>query len=321
MHAFLLAGGYATRLWPLTERRAKPLLPLAGKPMVSHILEGIPAEIPVTVSTNAAFEKDFLAWKAGTGRANLKVVIERTRSDDEKLGALGALAQWAETEKIDDDVLLLAGDNYLGFSIARFLQAFHPDTALIAAYDIGGKEEAKKFGTVVTGPDGVTVTGFEEKPAEPKTTLVSTGCAVLPKSALPILQDYAKRKPDNLGGIFEELLAKGRKVECFRFTERWFDVGSFEAYLEATRALAGERMVMAEGVTFERSTSEGAVVIGKGCVIRDCRLRDVVVFEGCVLEDCVLERCVIDDNCRLLRTDLTGKMLRKGTVLERKEAF
>jgi glucose-1-phosphate thymidylyltransferase len=136
-----------------------------------------------------------------------------------------------------------------------------------------------------------------------------------------VLREFARRKPDNMGGIFEELLAKGRRVECFRFTEPWFDVGSFEAYLDATRALVGARMLMADGASFTESSTDGAVVVGKGSSVRNCTLRDTVVFEGCVLEDCVLERCIVDDGCRLLRADLTGKMLRKGTVLERKEPF
>lgn len=315
MHAFILAGGFATRLWPLTERRAKPLLPLAGKPMLTHIIDNIPPHIPVTVSTNAVFEKDFQTWKRAIPRSNVTVRIEHTTSDDEKLGTLGATAQWVSEERINDDILLLTGDNYFGFKLSSFIDQFHGNT-LIAAYDIGDAAKASAFGTIITEPDKRTVTAFEEKPKEPKSSLVSTGCSVLPHAVIPDLLSYAKIKPDNVGGIFEELLRLGRRVECFTFTDPWFDIGSFEAYLEATRALVGNQTLTHEAQPID-NTCEGSVVIGKGSRIQQSTLRDVVVFEGCTIEDCVLENCIIDDGCELRGIDLAGKMIRAATRLVR----
>jgi GTP:adenosylcobinamide-phosphate guanylyltransferase len=79
MHAFILAGGFATRLWPLTEKRAKPLLPLAGKPLLTHLLEKIPRDIPVTVSTNAAFANGFSEWQKMIDRPT-DLIIEGTKA-------------------------------------------------------------------------------------------------------------------------------------------------------------------------------------------------------------------------------------------------
>jgi glucose-1-phosphate thymidylyltransferase len=179
MHAFILAGGFATRLWPLTESRAKPLLPLAGKPLLSHIVQMIPAHIPITVITNAAFGESFTAWKKENPRDNLTIRIEQTKSDDEKLGTLGATAQWITDDHITDDILLLTGDNYFGFSMETFLAAYHPGTALVAAYDIVEKAKASAFGTIILNADGTCIDGFEEKPTDPKSSLVSTGCSIL----------------------------------------------------------------------------------------------------------------------------------------------
>ena len=83
MRAFILAGGFATRLWPLTEKRAKPLLPLRGKPILTHLVEKIPADLPVTVSTNAAFEDAFEEWRRDLGRSETEIVVEGTKHDDE----------------------------------------------------------------------------------------------------------------------------------------------------------------------------------------------------------------------------------------------
>ncbi len=314
MRAFILAGGFATRLWPLTESRAKPLLPLAGTPIITSIVRGIPANVPVTVSTNAGFADAFREWAQQLGR-DVEVLVEDTAHDDHKLGALGALAHWLQTQRVEDDVLVLTGDNYFGFTFQHFLAAWRPGTALLAAYDLGSLEAAKAFGTVCTGADGKTVTAFVEKPAVPESALVSTGCVLLPKECRALLLDFARRKPDNLGGIFEELLAQAFPVEAFRFTEPWFDIGSFPAYLEATRALVGERAVLAEGAVCEDCACVGSVVLGKGSRAHKCELTNVVLFDDCDVEDCVLRDCILDSGCRLRGVDLTGQMLRAGTVL------
>ncbi len=314
MQSFILAGGFATRLWPLTEKRAKPLLPLAGKPIITHLLEKIPLEIPVTVSTNAVFADAFEEWRAQQKRPNLTIMIEDVRADDHKLGALGATAEWIKSVKLDEDVLLLTGDNYCGFSFDAFLKAYVPGTPLLAAYDLHDLERAKSFGTVILEYDGKNVKAFEEKPAEPKSALVSTGCSVIPRETLPTLLLYAIRKPDNVGGIFEEFLHRHIPVQCFTFSEPWFDIGSFEAYLEATRAIVGEK-VISDGTIDPQSTCEGSIVIGKGSVVKNSTLRNVVVFENTVIDDCVLEDCIIDNACTLKGIDLTGKMLRAGTTL------
>ncbi len=319
MKAFILAGGFATRLWPLTESRAKPLLPLAGKPLLTHIVEKIPAEIPVTVSTNAVFEESFHEWKKTINRSNLQIRIEQTKSDDEKLGTLGATAQWITTENISDDILLLTGDNYFGFDMQSFVDAFHSDAALVAAFDIGDVRKASAFGTVIVDADGKKIIGFEEKPAEPKTSLVSTGCSVLPKSVIPDLLAFAKVKPDNVGGIFEELLRLGKPVDCFRFSEEWFDIGSFETYLEATQALVGQTVLTGNGSLAKETETTGSVVLGKETTVTASKLENTVIFDGCTVEDCVLDRCVIDDGCELRGVDLTGKMIRRNTRLIRKD--
>jgi glucose-1-phosphate thymidylyltransferase len=315
MHAFILAGGFATRLWPLTEARAKPLLPLAGKPLLSHIIENIPAHIPVTVSTNAAFGTDMQEWQKTIKRTGVDVHIEHTRNDDEKLGTLGATAQWIGLKNIKDDILLLTGDNYFGFDMNTFIAQYKPSTALVAAYDVVELPKASAFGTIILKEDGIRIDAFEEKPKEPKSSLVSTGCSILPLDVIPDLIAFAKVKPDNVGGIFEELLRLGKTVECFRFTEPWFDIGSFEAYLEATKVLVGDHVLKTDKEHMKETMTEGSVVIGAGCNIQSSTLRDTVIFEHCIIDDCVLERCIIDDNCELRGVDLTGKMIRAGTVL------
>ena len=321
MKAFVLAGGFATRLWPLTEKRAKPLLPLAGKPLLTHLVEKIPEGIPITVSTNAVFAVDFENWKSQVSslKSQVSILIEDAGHEGEKLGALGAVAKWVREEKIHEDVLLLAGDNYIGFSIEEFLKEYrsHP---LLAAYDIRDKEKARQLGTVVA--EGKNVRAFEEKPQNPRSTLVSTGCFVLPAHSLAELTAFAKEKPDNIGGVFEHFLKVGSPIECIAFTEPWFDIGSFEAYLEATKALVGDNVLdggyQYTSILKQSNILLGSVVLGKNSDVKRSTLKNVVLFEDCVIEDCILENCILDNGCILQGVDLTGKMLRENTKLVRK---
>lgn len=317
MRAFILAGGFATRLWPLTEKRAKPLLPLAGIPILTHLLGKIPAAIPATVSTNATFRLGFEEWIRGFDRTHVELVIEDTQHDDHKLGALGALSQWITGRGIQEDILVLTGDNYLGFSLDAFIAAYQPGTALLAAHDIGDLAKASAFGTVLTHPnDPHTVGGFEEKPREPKTTLVSTGCSILPATAFQILVGYAEHHPDNVGGIFEEFLRQGIPVRCFTFSEPWLDIGSFSSYLDAHRLLVAGRAIVHPSASLAGGETHGSIVIGESSTVTRTHLTDAIVFDRCVIDDCILRNCVVDDDCVLRGVDLSDKMIRAGTVLE-----
>lgn len=314
MQAFILAGGFATRLWPLTERRAKPLLPLAGKPIINYLVETIPTTMPIAVSTNTAFAADFAAWKDQYGFNNVTIIEEHSVSDDKKLGALGALSQWITQQNIQDDILLLAGDNYFGAPLTSIIDVFNGQNPLVATCNIGSLEQAKSFGTVLT--EGEQIIGFEEKPLQPKSTLISTGASIIPRAYLPVLQEYAAIKPDNIGGIFEELLA--REVVIYNTTPSgdWFDIGSFWAYLEATNCLLHNQPQSADLDQIHHSRLEGATVIGEDVVVQDCILKNTVVFGNCVLTNCILEDCVIDTGCTLSNIDLTGKMIRAHSRLE-----
>jgi glucose-1-phosphate thymidylyltransferase len=339
MHVFILAGGFATRLWPLTEKRAKPLLPVAGKPLLSYAVEKIPEELDITISTNAIFEKDFLQWKKSQTRKNLVLSIEDAGHEGEKLGALGAVAHWIQANAINDDILLLAGDNYSSCDMKHFISLFR-DQPLVAGHDIGDTDLARQFGTILlkeglpsprgggVGPacrtgrgGGISrVTSFEEKPLHPASTIVSTGWWILPKSSLAILSEYAATHPDNVGGLFEEFLQRNVPVDCFIFSELWKDIGSFEAYLSLHRALVGESTLAHSTATTDAGTVlRGSNDLGPHSIVQKSTLSDCILFGNSRITDCILTRCIIDEGCTLEGIDLTDQMLRAGTELKMKE--
>ncbi len=313
MKCLILAGGFATRLWPFTEKRAKPLLPIAGKALLTHTLERLPMGMPIIISTNQAYARDFENWAKDFPERKIDIFIEDAHSDDAKPGALAGVSLAIRKLNLDSNILLIAGDNYFGFDLAKFTGKYE-NKPLIACYDIQDLNEAKKFGVVVE--KWGKVIEFQEKPENPKSTLVSAGCYVLPAGLLPKVVEYAREYADNLGGLFEYFLRQGEVVQTFSFTEPWFDIGSFGAYLEAHKLLVGENQIIGENFSRDNSQLSGAIVIGDNVKLSDCEIVDSVILDNCELHDCVIKNSVIDQNCKLRGLDLDHKILRENVRIE-----
>lgn len=307
----LLAGGFATRLWPLTEKRAKPLLPLAGKALIRHILDGLPHDFRVIISTNQQFEEAFSALVGEYEDRDIEVFIEDSESDKKKKGALAATALVIDHFKVDSPLLLIAGDNYFGFSLEDFWNSYQGRT-LLASYDTKSLEAAKQFG-VVSIENG-KLASFIEKPLDPPSTLISTGCYLFEPAHLPHIADYSQVAADNLGGIFEYLLEKEAEIDVFPFEEDWIDIGSFESYLQAhSQLLKGQRIHPSSQVV---DCELGAAVdIGADCVVENSVLEQVIIMDGCRIKNARLRGCVIDEDCVIEGVDLDHKMIREGTQL------
>lgn len=325
MKCIILAGGFATRLWPLTENKAKPLLHLKDKPLISHIVEGLPADIEIIISTNAVFEEAFIEWKKSYPHRLIKVFVEDSTDDQVKKGALGATALVIEREKIDEDLMLIAGDNYFGFALSEFIRSFKGNP-LLAAYDIGDLHAARKFGVVIASDNPSDseestckhVIGFQEKPSEPKSTLVSTGCYLFPQKNLTDIVEYSRQHNDNLGGIFEHLLQKGDVIDVFSFTEKWFDVGSFEGYLKANQDLL-EGQIIESGLVKKEGHNQlkGGVYLGNGVQIENSTIENSVILSNSFIQNCVIRNCIVDENCKLKNIDLSHKMIRQKSLIEK----
>ena len=309
MKTLILAGGFATRLWPLSEKHAKPLLLLAGKTILAHILEKISQEANVVLLTNKKFESAFRLELDSLGRENVEIFCEDAHSDGEKLGALGAISVACQELKIEDDLLVLAGDNLLPALQISDLES-DSDSARIAVRQLETKEEARKFGVVEL--EGERVIGFEEKPDFPKSTLVSTGFLFFGKNILPIVHEYAKKSPDALGGIFPELLRKEVSISAVKVGGEWFDIGSFETYLGAHKSLQSKAVILGKNVQEKICTYSGKVFLGDNVCVENCMLHDVIVYPGTILKNCHITTSVIDQNCELEGLDLSQKLVRNG---------
>lgn len=315
MKVLILAGGFATRLWPLTEKRAKPLLLLNGKPLISHIVDKIPEDLEIIVSTNQIFKADFEKWQTGYSKRKIEIFIEDSGSDDTKKGALGATSLVIQAKNLEEDLILIAGDNYFDFSFPDFIKTFQGNP-LMAVFDIKSKDEAKKFG-VVNMDETKQVKSFEEKPLEPKSTLVSTGLYIFPKNNLKDIIHYAKNKSDDLGGIFEYFMKeKAQRVDCFTFDQGWYDIGSFAAYIDANQTLQKEKMIKRNSAFVDMDSKiAGSVFLDENVKIKNSFIQNSLILGNCEITDCVIRESIIDKNCKLTNIDLTQKMIREGSEI------
>lgn len=234
----MLAGGYAKRMWPLTKDKPKHLLTVAGKPMLEYVLrevETIPHIDKVYVSTNERFADQFKKFLDNRdSKLDIELIVEPTKSEDEKLGSLGALVRLIKEKSIGEETLIIGGDNLFEFKMVDLMRHLEElNENLIVLEDIGDIEKAKLYGIVEVASDH-KILSFEEKPQEPKSTLAATACYILNKEGINCLLQYLEQgnDPDKMGHFIEYMI-KNHEVYAFRFRGRWFDIGSIESYHEA----------------------------------------------------------------------------------------
>jgi glucose-1-phosphate thymidylyltransferase len=241
MKAIILAGGYATRLQPLTNDLSKCLLPVGGKPMVDWILEriGDVEEIDeVHVVTNSRFARDFEHW--AMFKEGVTVHDDGTSSNDDRLGAIGDVAFTLERAAIvDDDVIVIAGDNLFDYDLQDYVDFWRSKgvASAVAVRDVGDLRLASQYGVVALDGDD-RVTEFVEKPAEPTSTLAATATYIYHREHLPLVAKYlAEGNPPDQSGSFFEWLRSREPVYGYWFTGIWLDIGDKEQLLAADNML------------------------------------------------------------------------------------
>jgi glucose-1-phosphate thymidylyltransferase len=243
--AIVLAAGYATRLYPLTETVAKPLLPVAGRPMIDHLLDRI-REVDdldaVHVVTNHKFADSFLRWADAHEAAGIRIDVhdDGTTSENDRLGAIGDIRFVVEQAGLEgDDLLVVAGDNLFDYSVGGYARWWHGkgEASAVALYDVGDLELVKKYSAVELD-EADRLTGFVEKPEHPETTLVATATYLFHRAHVPLVERYLDEgnSPDQ-PGRFVAWLVPRVPVYGYRFEGEWRDIGDAEQLLEADNRL------------------------------------------------------------------------------------
>jgi glucose-1-phosphate thymidylyltransferase len=234
MKLIVLAAGYATRLYPLTKDRPKQLLEVAGRPILDHVLEKLePIGFDgVYVVTNAKFAPIFGEWVKARG--DVTVIDDGTSDDSNKLGAIGDLDLVLREQAVDDDVIVVAGDNLFTDSLEDFGRFARARRApMVALYDVGDLAQMSKYNAIEVDGEG-RVTHFEEKPQSPTSTLMAIALYYYPREILPLVRRYVDEgnNPDQPGRLVEWLYSR-TPVYTWRVPGSWLDIGSPETLREA----------------------------------------------------------------------------------------
>ncbi len=233
MKCLILAAGYATRLYPLTENFPKPLLEVKGKTILDWLIDDIDSLRLVDeyiVISNHKFAHHFDAWAKNKSQ-NITVVDDGTVSNETRLGAVKDIQFAIDKLQLDSDMLVIAGDNLLDFSLTEFIKyATEKQTSCIMRYFEGNTEKLKKCG-VVSIDENDKILDMAEKPAEPK----SNWCC-------PPFYYYTKEdaKLVNVGidsgcgvdapGSYIAWLCTKTPVHAMKMPGKRYDIGNLESY-------------------------------------------------------------------------------------------
>jgi glucose-1-phosphate thymidylyltransferase len=246
MKALVLAAGYATRLRPLTDETAKPLLELAGRPILDYVCDRIDEAAEVEelhVISNARFAADFERW-AGAREGRLRPLVhdDGTSSNEERLGAIADMQLVIERAGLErDDLLVVAGDNLFDFSLGAEVGFWHERSEInhgdavscVAVQRCPDPERVSSYGVVELSAEG-RITDFIEKPECPASNLIATAAYVFAHEHLALLGRYLEEgnSPDQPGNFLAWLYSR-EPVYGFVFEELWLDIGGHDQLRQA----------------------------------------------------------------------------------------
>lgn len=240
MKCVVLAAGYATRLYPLTENFPKPLLPVGGKPILNWLLDDIDTFPEITghvIISNHKFIKHFEDWKEKQKFSKPLVILDDDSMDnDHRLGAVKDIQFAVDSLKLDDDLLIIAGDNVLDFSLAGFVAYMREKkTSCVMCHEENDLKKQQKTAIITVDENGL-ITSYEEKPKEPKGNL-----AVPPfyyyrnENVKRIEEAIADGCGVDAPGSFAAWLSKQTEVHAWKMPGKRHDIGDMKSYEEAQK--------------------------------------------------------------------------------------
>jgi glucose-1-phosphate thymidylyltransferase len=265
MKAIILAAGYATRMYPLTENQPKALLPIKGKAVIDYIIDqinNIPEIDAIYVVTNRKFYPNFCEWAnimnshtpSHVGRlapprlaeqsevlaegqppngvnVRIEVLNDGTTSNEDRRGAVGDVQFTIEEKAISDDLFIIASDNFFTFDLREQLEVFRRtgcDT--LSAMEMDDIEKLKAFAVAKLDENG-KVLEMEEKPQQPQSNTAVYASYFFRKETVPLFKEYLDEgnSADNIGA-FPAWLSKNIDVYAYKMNGECYDIGTIEMY-------------------------------------------------------------------------------------------
>jgi len=242
MKCLILAAGYATRLYPLTENFPKSLLKVKEKTILDHLVDDIDISGDIdeyVVISNHKFYSHFLDWAKNKSQ-KITVIDDGTTSNDNRLGAVKDIEFAIKSLNINDDVLVVAGDNVLDFSLTKFITYVkNKNVSCVMRYFEGAREKLVKSGVVVVDNDDKVI-DMTEKPFNPK----SNWCCppfyfYKAKDAKKISMAIEQGCGTDAPGSYVAWLCKNTIVCAMEMPGKRYDIGNFESYEKVQKEYNG----------------------------------------------------------------------------------
>lgn len=290
MQAIVLAGGFGTRLAPLTYTRPKPMLPILNKPMIQHLVEALPKNTEVILATN---------YKTAMIAEYFDVIGRpiRINEEPEPLGTGGA-TKFAE-EYITGTFLVLNCDIISSLNFRRFIK-FHQQKKATATISLWPVHNVSEFGVVGMQSDG-RVTEFVEKPCqkEAPSNLINAGAYCLEPEVLDYIA--AGEMVSMEQKIFPTIIKEGKRFYGYPIEGFWIDVGRPQSYLEANLALLKRNnlnCVVGDGSRVAGEMQRSC--IGRSCTVGAAAISETVLYDEVqVADDVYLSQCIVGEGCTI----------------------
>ncbi len=237
MKAIILAAGYATRLYPLTINKPKALLTINNKPIINYIVEQIntiDVVDEIYVVTNHKFIDSFADWQNEIeSRAKITVLDDGTTSEQDRKGAIGDIAFVIQKMNINDELLVVAGDNFFTYPLKNYYDFYkQKDKDCVCVKVWNDEKTLRNFGIALLDQNN-KVLDIEEKPENPKSNTVVFAMYLYQKDTIPLFEKYLSQgnNPDAPGN-FPAWLYKQKEVYAYTFKGECYDIGTPESYQE-----------------------------------------------------------------------------------------
>jgi len=326
--AYVMAAGLGTRLYPLTGRTSKPMVPILNRPVMEHLLRLLRRHDVAEVAANLHYHPDKIRNYFGDGSAfgvELRYNLEK-----QLLGTAGGASAFRDF-LAGGTFVVVSGDGLTDIDLTAFVAA-HRQNGGIATLAVKQVDDPSLYGVVVPDDDG-RVIAFQEKPPAAEALSDLCNCGIY--AFEPAIFDYVA--PDSFvdwaRDVFPALLAAGVPFHCWRLETYWNDVGNIEQYrignfdallgrvkLDVPGREIAARVWVGEGTQVEPGARlEPPILIGAGCLVESEAelIGPLIVGDGCVIErGAVLEGVINWDGVKAGRgSRLAGSILGRHVVV------
>jgi glucose-1-phosphate thymidylyltransferase len=243
MKGLILGAGYGVRLYPLTKNTPKPLLPIAGRPVIEWTLDhlmAIPELDEIYVVVNQQFYENYQRWLNNYQKTGHKKKIilcnDGTTSNDNRLGAVGDIQLVIKQQNIHDDLLIIAGDNLFDFNLKEFVKFQKTHGSVIGLKNMIGLDKTliSQYSVVTLDEKKQQVINFEEKPPLPQSTLIAICLYIFAAKELGALEEYIEQGFNkDAPGYYIQWLYKKITLYGYALKGSWFDIGDIDSYKKA----------------------------------------------------------------------------------------